>query len=61
MPSCGHISFRGLGLLDIHDGGKEECFAMLASKVPGDDFVEICKMCLAFLVHAGQVSLSITG
>lgn len=60
VSSCSHIAFCGLGLLDVHDGGKEEGFAMLASKVPRNDFVEISKMGLAFLVDASQVSLSIT-
>lgn len=33
VPSCGHIAFCSFGLLDIHDGGEKEGFAMLASKV----------------------------
>lgn len=50
-PRC-HISLHGLSLLDIHDGGKEEGLSMLASEIPRDDFIEICKMGLAVLMHA---------
>jgi hypothetical protein len=41
MSAGGHIPFHCFGLLDVDDGGEEECLSMLSAKVPGDDVVEI--------------------
>lgn len=49
MSSRRHISFHSFGLLDVHDGGEKEGFAMLATKVSGYDFVKICEVSLAVL------------
>lgn len=41
MSAGGHIPFHRFSLLDVDDGGEEECLSVLAAKVPRDDVVEV--------------------
>ena len=49
MPASGHIALHRFSLLDIHDRGEEESFAMLATEVPRNDVVEIGEVGFAIL------------